>query len=174
MYIRKMNEQEKKIHEYKLREERVVRWDKYRIDLFTYTNNLFVVLNLAFLGYYTSQSGLRFHRHHILSDIQAIAFLSLVVSFIGGITVTLIRLSNFRRTAKLTKLRKKEFEHEQKQDIEIHSEITLIKNKIASTKSEIDLLDKLTWVGLRLQIWLFLIGCTFGVLYMLITNNTCL
>ena len=164
-----MDEQEKR-DEYKLRRERIVRWDKYRINQFSYTNNLFIGLNSGFLAFFISQSDLTLRPCLILIDVYLLAILALIISFFTGIATTLNRLYDFRETAQLTKERKKNFEH--RHNIIQHCNIDKIRQKISHLELETKKIGNKTWILLKWQIWTFVIGTILGILYLIIEKNT--
>lgn len=156
---------------YKVKMDRVVRWDSYRINQFSYTNNLLIGLNLAFLGFFINQSGFKVSCNCYFITLQLLTGLLLSVSFIIGLVTVLNRLQDFRKTAELTKRRKKKFEHDY--NLKSHTEIEVIDSDIRTLKSETEKLGTMTWILLRLQIWTFLIGTMFGVVYLIVEKNVC-
>jgi hypothetical protein len=53
-----MDEQEKR-DKHKSYNDRFVRWQQLTIGQLSFTNNLFLGLNLGFIGFFVTQSGLR-------------------------------------------------------------------------------------------------------------------
>ena len=163
-----MNEQEKR-DEHKTKSEIVVRWDKYRIVQFSYTNNLLTGLNLAFLSFFITQSNFNLsYKCHFLI-LQVFSLLLLIASFITGFCIVFNRLQDFRKTAQLTKLRKKKFEHDH--HIITYSDIYTINSDILDLEKETNKLGIRTWHLLNWQIWTFLIGTIIGILYIIIEKN---
>lgn len=164
-----MDEQEK-IEEYNIRKERVVRWDAYRINQFSYTNNLLLGLNLAFLVFFITQAGFKLNSDCGLVTLQLIAIVFLLTSFCAGLYVVYNRLLDFRKTAKLTKKRKKEFEYKHK--IKTHTDTNVnfceIQNLVVETRK----LGKRTWCLLQWQMCTFLFGTIVGIVALLIENNS--
>ncbi len=158
-----MDEQEKR-EEHKILRDRVVRWDNHRINQFSYTNNLLIGLNLAFLGFFITQSGFNISSNCYLCTLQLLTILFLITSFFTGIKTVLNRLQDFRKTAQLTKKKKKKFKHDNK--IKSCSDIETIKSEIGTLDSETKKLGSNTWIFLRWQIWTFLIGTIAGVIYL--------
>lgn len=165
-----MDEQEKR-DEHKLRNERVVRWDQYRVNHFSYTNNLFIALNLGFLGFFITQSGFNYSCLCWLLTLQILTVLLLGISFLTGILAVLNRLKDFRLTARLTKLRKKRFEYDH--NIKAYPDIGEIRSDIRGLKTKTSALSPRTWILLNWQIWSFLIGTILGILYLIIEKNVC-
>jgi len=163
-----MDEQEKR-DQHKIKMERVVRWDNYRINQFSYTNNLLLGLNLAFLGFFITQSGFNFNSNCYFFTIQILTDLFLLTSFLTGLLTVLNRLQDFRKTAKLTKLKKKKFEHEH--NIVTYSGIDTIKTEIWEFESETRKMGIRTWNLIKWQVWTFLIGTFIGVIYLIIIKN---
>ncbi|MCX6219604.1 MAG: hypothetical protein NTZ69_01285 [Bacteroidia bacterium] len=160
-----------KIDEHKIRMERVVRWDSYRINQFSYTNNLLIGLNLAFLSFFITQSGFKINCNCCLLTLQLLTGLLLLSSFLAGILTVLNRLQNFRKTAKLTKKRKMKFEHDN--NIKSYSDIKTINSDISTLHVETIKLGKLTWILLKCQVWTFFIGTIIGIIYLIIEKNAC-
>jgi hypothetical protein len=165
-----MNEKEEKQNEYNLRRERVVRWDNYRINQFSYANNLITTLNLAFLVFFISQSGLQVNDNCFMFSLQALTFTLLIISFLAGLMTTLNRLQDFRKTALLTKRRKKKFEHDH--NFKFHSDIEIIKSEILELEKETNQKGKNTWTLIQWQIWSFVIGTSTGVIYLIYIKNS--
>jgi hypothetical protein len=165
-----MDEQEKR-DEHKIRMDRVVRWDSYRINQFSYTNNLLIGLNLAFLGFFITQSGFKICCNCYFLTLQILTGLLLIASFLTGLLTVLNRLQDFRKTAKLTKRRKNKFEHDH--NIKFYSDIDTINSDIRTLNSETKKLGILTWSLLKWQIYTFLIGTIIGVIYIIIEKNAC-
>ncbi|RUA35589.1 MAG: hypothetical protein DSY77_02395 [Bacteroidetes bacterium] len=165
-----MDEQEKR-DQHKLRMDRVVRWDNYRINQFSYTNNLFIGLNLAFLGFFISQSGFKISCNCFLLTLQILTGLFLIASFLTGVITVLNRLKDFRKTAQLTKRKKKKFEHEH--NIKSYSDIGTINSDIKTLDSEMKKYGPQTWGLLKWQICTFSTGTIIGVLYIIIEINAC-
>lgn len=166
-----MDEQEKR-DQNKLRMDRVVRWDNYRINQFSYTNNLFIGLNLAFLGFFISQSGFIISCNCYFLTFQILTVLFLIASFLTGIATVLNRLKDFRKTAQLTKKRKKKFEHDHNIN-KSYSDISTINSDIRTLDSETKKYGPQTWVLLKCQILTFSIGTIIGVIYLIIGKNIC-
>jgi len=95
----------------------------------------------------------------------------LIASFLTGLLTVLNRLQDFRKTAQLTKRRKKKFEHDH--NIKSYSDIDTIDSDIRALNSETKELGILTWALLKWQIWTFLIGTIIGVIYIIIEKNAC-
>jgi len=165
-----MDEQEKR-EEHKLRNERVVRWDQYRIKHFSYTNNLFIALNLGFLGFFITQSGFNYSCICWLLTLQILTVLLLGASFLTGILAVFNRLKDFRLTARLTKKRKKQFEHDH--NIGTYSNIEEIRSDIRDLKTKTNTLSPRTWILLNWQTWTFLSGTILGILYLIIEKIAC-
>lgn len=155
-----MDEQEKR-EEHRLKKERVVRWDKYRIEYFTYTYNIFLGLNLGFIGFFITQTGFEFKCPPLLALIQGLTIILLIISFFTGTYAVLNRLKDFRQTSKLTKERKKIFEFRNRLRSNLDGE---------GIQSKIDELERVTrrhgnktWRLLDWQIYTFVLGTTLGV-----------
>ncbi|MEN6453338.1 MAG: hypothetical protein ABFD10_03700 [Prolixibacteraceae bacterium] len=155
-----------KIDEHKIRMERVVRWDSYRINQFSYTNNLLIGLNLAFLGFFITQSGFKINCNCFLITLQLLTVLLLLSSFLAGILTVVNRLQDFRKTSELTKKKKMKFEHDN--NIKSYSDIKTIKSEVNTLHVKTRKLGKLTWILLKCQVWTFFIGTTFGIIYLII------
>lgn len=169
--IEKDTIEQKTKEQYKSRLERVVRWDNYRITHFSYTNNLLLGLNFAFLGFFITQSGLKFCCNCHFITIQVLAVLFLFTSFFAGLLTVLNRLQDFKKTSQLTKMRKKKFEHIH--NIISHSDIDKINSEILTLDSETKKLGSITWMLLKWQVWTFIIGTFIGVIYLIIFDNLC-
>ena len=165
-----MDEQDKR-DEHKVRMERVVRWDSYRINQFSYSNNLLIGLNLGFLGFFIAQSGFKFSCSCYLLTLQILTGLFLIASFFTGLMTVLNRLQDFRKTAKLTKRRKKKLEHDH--NIKSYSDIETISSEITILDAETKKLGNRIWILLNWQVWTFLIGTIIGVAYLIIEKNAC-
>lgn len=163
-----MDEQDKR-EEHRLLGERVVRWDRYRIDYFTFTNNIFIGLNLGFVGFFISQSGLIFRVSAFTAMLQGLTFLLLLSSFFTGTCIVILRLMNFRLTSTLTKYRKASFEvrHRIKNNIDSSN----LPSKIYRLKKITDYLGKITWKLLFCQIWTFILGSFLGIIFLTIISN---
>lgn len=159
------------LEQYKTRIERVVRWDNYRINHFSYTNNLLLGLDLGFLGFFITQSGLKFCCNCYFITIQVFAILFLFTSFFTGLLTVLNRLKDFKKTSQLTKMRKKKFEHVC--NIILHSDIDKINSEIFTLSSETRELGNQTWSLLKWQVCTFIIGTFIGVIYLIIFDNLC-
>jgi hypothetical protein len=155
--------------EYKLRQERVVRWDKYRIELMSFSYNFFIGLSLTFLGFFIAQTGLVLYKSCLLSVLQILTIGLLLISSGIGSFIVINRLKDFRKTAELTKKKKERFEH--KCDIKQSNNIEKLKYQIFRLEEETHELGKNTWCFLRWQIWLFFAGLITGVVYLVIVNN---
>jgi|LSQX01.3.fsa_nt_gb hypothetical protein len=157
--------------EYKLRQERVVRWDKYRIEHMSFTNNLFIGFSIAFLSFFVTKTELVFHRCCFLCRLQILTIFLVGLSFLSGTLLTINRLKDFRYTARLTKRRKKKFEHEN--DISksiITKEIKReIKKEIRTLEDKNKNIGERTWCFLRWQIWTFFARVITGVLYLMLS-----
>jgi len=91
--------------------ERFIRWQQLTISQLSYTNNLILVLNIAFTGLLIDQTDLIFNENNIMCIIQSCSLFTLVLSFIFGIVTTLNRLNDFRTTEQLVRYRKLKFEN---------------------------------------------------------------
>lgn len=155
-------------YELNLKNEKVVRWDQYRINQFSFTNNLLITLNLGFLGFLTSQSSFEFNSNCCLLAIQFLAIIVLMISFLTGMLTALNRLKDFRLTSRLTKLKKKKFEHEH--SVRTYSNIEEIKSDIQALKAITKELGPKTWILLNWQIWSFFIGSILGIALLIIVK----
>lgn len=154
--------------------ERFVRWQQLTIGQLSLTNNLFISLNLGFLGFFLIQVGLVFSKTCWIFMIQVFTILSIAISFIAGVSLVIKRLYNFRKTTQLVKSRRERFEIQEtlKSSNKIDSEeLQIVNLKIANLKTETDKLGETTWCLLKLQIWTFAIGTILGIAYILITIN---
>ena len=165
-----MDKQEKR-EKHKSYTERFTKWQQLTISQLSFTNNLFLGLNLGFLGFYVTQSGLTFSCLWILFTIQIFTLLGLGISFVTGTKMVLNRLKNFRTTTQLVKVRKQKFEH--KHRLKVHSDIESNNSAILNLKTSTDKLGNTTWILLKWQIWTFFIGTLFGIIYLIIDKNTC-
>jgi hypothetical protein len=165
-----MDEHEKK-DKHKSLYDRFVRWQQLTISQLSFTNNLFLGLNLGFLSFFITQSGFSISCICCLLTLQVLTFLGLGISFITGIMAVWNRLIDFRTTTQLVKKRKQKFEHEH--NIKIHSDIESIKSSISVDKTLTDKLGEKTWQLLKWQIWTFLIGTLIGTIYLIIDKNAC-
>lgn len=163
-----MNEQEK-IDTNKSFKERFIRWQQLAISQLSFANNLFLGLNLGFLSFYVTQSGLIFSCSHVIFTIQLFTMLGFTISFFTGVLVVLNRLTDFRTTYKLIKKRKEKFEHEK--NIKSHSDFESIKAEISNLKASSDELGRTTWTLFKWQIWTFFIGVIFGVIFLILKAN---
>ncbi|MFA5601958.1 MAG: hypothetical protein WDA06_15285 [Phenylobacterium sp.] len=155
--------------EYKLRQERVVRWDKYRIEQMSFTNNLFIGFSIAFLSFFVTKTELTFHRCSLLCCIQILTVVFVGLSFLSGTLLTINRLKDFRQTARLTKRKKRKYEHEN--NIECSKNIRRLKYQIVKLKRETNELGENTWCFLRCQVWTFFAGVITGVLYLMLSQT---
>jgi hypothetical protein len=103
--------------------------------------------------------------------LQILTGLLLIASFLTGLFNVLNRLQDFRKTAQLTKRRKKKFEHDH--SIKSYSDIETINSDIRTLNSETKKLGILTWTLLKWQVWTFLIGTIIGIIYIIIEKNAC-
>ncbi|MEI8274321.1 MAG: hypothetical protein WCG08_17040 [Paludibacter sp.] len=163
-----MDEQEKR-EKQKSYNERFVRWQQLTIGQFSLTNNLFLSLNLGFLGFLLIQVGLSFSRTCWIFLIQVFTILCICISFIAGVYLVIIRLYNFRKTTQLVKSRREKFEIQE--NLKNSDKIDSVKLQIANLKTETDKLGETTWNLLKLQIWSFAFGIILGITYILIINN---
>ena len=161
---------EEKREEYKSYNERFVRWQQTTIGQMSFTNNLFLGLNLGFLGFYTTQSGLSFNCNCILFTLNLLTLLGLIISFITGILLVINRLIDFRNTTQLVKYRKKKFEIDH--NLNQYKDDEFIEASIIKLKITTERLGNRTWILLNWQILTFAIGTIFGVI-ILITKNYC-
>lgn len=76
--------------EYKLRQERVVRWDKYRIELMSFSYNFFIGLSLTFLGFFIAQTGLVLYKSclFVISNFVCTFFGNIICTEIGNMRCT--------------------------------------------------------------------------------------
>jgi len=146
--------------------ERFVRWQQLTIQQLSYTNNLFIGLNLAFLGFLLSQTGLRISSNCLLFTIETICILAIGASFLTGILTVLYRLYDFRATHQLVKNRKLRFECQN--NIGEKCQCYNIESKITNFKSKADMYGKKTWIFLQWQIWTFAIGVPLGIIVILL------
>lgn len=163
-----MDEQDRR-DEHQLRKERVVRWDKYRIEYFTYTNNIFIGLNLGFIGFFITQAGIVFICPPAIAILQGLTLLFLLASFVTGTFLVVKRLQNFRLTSRLTKRRKTNFELQQRLKHGIDGKNLQV--EIHQLKTKTDTLGEVTWKLLSWQIWTFIIGCVLGITFITIISN---
>lgn len=159
----------KKKEKYKSYNDRFVRWQQLTTGQLSFTNNLFLGLNLGFLGFLVTQSGLTFSCTCWAFTIQVLSLLGLGVSFVTGVFLVINRLKDFRKTTKLVKNRKKKFEIDNK--LKDMDNIDSVKYTIANLKTETDKLGRITWILLNWQIWTFMIGTILGLIYILIIKN---
>ncbi len=155
--------------EYKLKQERVVRWDKYRIERMSFSYNFFIGLSLTFLGFFIAQTGLVLYKSCLLSSLQILTVGLLLISSGFGLFIVINRLKDFRKTAELTKKKREKFEYEN--NIKHSNNIRKLEYQIFRLEEETHELGKITWRFLRWQIWLFFAGLIAGVLYLVIVNN---
>jgi hypothetical protein len=151
--------------------ERFVRWQQLEIRQMSFTNNLILGFNLGFLGFFVTQSGLKFGSIcSILTITQVLTLIGLGISFVIGIILVVNRLKDFRATTHLIKLKKKRF----KAKLNSHpsTSIKSINDSIQKLKIETEKLGKFTWALLDLQIWSFLVGTIFGIIYLISLQNT--
>lgn len=152
--------------EYKNLIDRVVRWDKYRIDQLSITNNLIFTLSLAFLGFLVNSD------HEILNcncwffSIRLLSFFFLIVSLITGSWTSYNRLVDFRITSKLTKKERLLFEVENKMKDDV--DIDEIRLEVKSFKQKTSSLGECTWVLLQFQLWSFTFGSILGLVLLMI------
>jgi len=104
--------------------------------------------------------------------LQVLTGLFLITSFLTGILAVINRLEDFRKTAQLTKKRKKKFEHNH--NIISLPNIKAINSEIKNLDSETKKLGVVTWKLLKWQIWTFLIGTIIGVIFMIVEKNICI
>ncbi len=160
-----------KIDRHKSFNDRFIRWQQLTIGQLSFTNNLFLGFNLGFLGFLITQSGLTFCTVCWICTIQLLALLGLGTSFITGVLLVINRLKDFRKTTQLVKSRKKKFEIQY--ILRTSDNIEAVKSTISNLKTETDKLGRVTWSLLNWQVWSFLIGTLLGVVYIVITKNTC-
>lgn len=149
--------------------ERVVRWDSYRINHFSYTINLILTLNLGFLSFIVSQINFNLSDNIYFLLLLIITFICLTVSFYSGVILIVNRLNDFRRTSRLTKLKKRKFEYENK--LTDDSEINKIQFQIQLLSKQTKELGQKTWCLFNLQIWCFVFGTTLGSILFLISKS---
>lgn len=164
-----MGEQERS-EKYISYNERFIRWQQLTIGHLSLTNNLFLGLNLGFLGFFTTQSGLTISSVCWIFMIQVLTLLALSVSFVTGVYLVINRLNDFRKTTLLVKNHKEKFEIEE--NLKSSYRLESIKFEIKNLKTETTKLGETTWRLLKLQIWAFTIGTIFGIIYILIINNS--
>lgn len=164
-----MDEQEKR-ESHKNYKERIVRWQQLSIKQLSYTNNLFLGLNLAFLGFLITQIELKIRCNCFLVSIQLIGFLFLGISFLTGILTVLNRLKDFRATHKLVRNKKLRFEH--KLRVSENRNISNIESAISEYQSITNKLGRQTWIYLQWQIWTFVIGVFIGIILLFLQRNT--
>ncbi|MDD4972273.1 MAG: hypothetical protein PHT07_22830 [Paludibacter sp.] len=145
--------------------DRVVRWDKFRIDQLSITNNLILTLSLAFLGYIVKQDHEICNCDSCFYTIKIISIFLLFISLISGTWTSYNRLLDFRLTSKLTKKKKERYKHDQ--DIEAVKDIERVRFNINYLKHKTDRLGECTWVLLNIQILSFLIGSILGILFLI-------
>jgi len=149
--------------------ERVIRWDSYRINHFSYTINLILTLNLGFLGFIVSQINFNWSDNIYFLILLIVTFICLIISFYSGVILIINRLNDFRLTSKLTKLKKYRFEY--KNELTENSEINTIQFQIQLLSKQTKELGKKTWCLFNLQIWCFVIGTTFGSILFFISKS---
>lgn len=159
-----------KLERHNIYRERFIRWQQLTIEQLSYANNLFLVLALAFLSFFSSQTNLKFSFNCLLLTIQIFSYLSLGVSFIIGILTVLNRLKDFRSTHQLVKNKKLRFEYHQK--IRENLDITKIESEINKYQMTTDELGPKTWSLFQWQIWSFSIGTLLGIIYLIIVQNS--
>ena len=165
---RTMDEKEKR-DKHKSYNDRFVRWQQLTIGQISFTNNLFLGLNLGFLGFLVTQSGLTSSNICWVSIVQVLTLLGLGISFITGIILVINRLKDFRKTTQLVKKRKEKFEIEH--NLRTSDNLDSVKSTIANLKTETYKLGKTTWTLLSCQIWTFMAGTILGLIYILIVKN---
>lgn len=161
----KLNKKEQiEFYENKRLDERVVRWDAYRINQLSYANNLLLTLNLAFLGFLTTKNTLELAPGFLLGSIQILCGVSLIASFVSGLLLVLNRLKDFRLTAKLTKKRRRNKREKKTYCSNLDYEINKLRKK---TKY----LGNRSWCLFNWQIWTFSIGVILGVTFLILQAN---
>ena len=163
-----MDEQEKRENR-KSYNERFVRWQQLTIGQLSLTNNLFISLNLGFLGFFLIQVGLVFSKTCWIFMIQVFTILCIAISFIAGVSLVIKRLYNFRKTTQLVKSRRERFEIQE--TLKSSNKIDSEELQIVNLKTETDKLGETTWNLLKLQIWSFVLGTILGIAYILIKSN---
>lgn len=156
-----------KLNSYK---ERFVRWQQLTISHLSYTNNLFIGLNLGFTGFFVSKFNFTFECDLLLFSILTIALICLGTSFVSGNFVVLSRLKDFRKTTQLINRQKQKYKIENNNNQATNYDS--INSDILSLKKETNSLGKKTWMLLHLQIWSFMIGTILGIIYIIITKGT--
>lgn len=137
--------------------ERVARWQQLTIAQLSFTNNLFLGLNLGFLGFFITQNKLSADCACWIFVIKVLAILGLGVSFFTGVYLVVNRLRDFRSTTALVRRREKKFKI--KQGLE-SGNLVSIESEISTLKKKTTQLGIKTWILLNWQIWSFAIGIT--------------
>lgn len=149
--------------------ERFVRWQQLSIAQLSFSNNLILVLDLGFMGFLISQSGLTFSSNCWILFIQIISFIGLGSSFLVGIIVVLNRLKDFHETSQLIRKRSQLFRSHNKKVEKINLDAN--NQQLLNLKNYTDKLGKRTWSLFKLQLWTFACGTLLGVIYLIIVNN---
>lgn len=143
---------------------RISRWDNIRINHFSYVNNLFITLNIGFIGFFVAQFD--YPWNCTMGIILILSMISLMTSFITGIFTALNRLKDFRLTSKIVRLKgddeeifRKNNQNQSKVDFEI--------NLLRFTSKK---LGERSWCLFYFQIYSFLIGVFLGVLYLILSK----
>ena len=151
--------------EYKDKIDKVVRWDKFRIDQLSITNNLILTLSLAFLGYVVTQDHEINNYDSWLHLIKIVSISLLLVSLITGAWTSYNRLLDFRYTSKITK--KKKLLYEVDHGIKDKQDTDKIKFDINILEYKTKKLGDCTWILLIIQLLSFLFGAIHGILFLL-------
>ncbi|MCH8904678.1 MAG: hypothetical protein IIA45_12280 [Bacteroidetes bacterium] len=164
-----MNDQEKqeKLSGYK---ERFIRWQQLTIQHLSYTNNLLLTLNLAFLGFLITQTGFELSSNPFLITVQIVSITSLGTSFFVGILTVLNRLHDFRSTTRVANNKRLRFEH--KNELKKDLDISKIESEISKHSEIANKRGKKTWIYLQWQIWTFTLGVSVGIIFLLVNQNT--
>lgn len=150
---------------------RFTRWQQISISQLSVTNNLFLSLTTGLLAFSVTQIDLKVTTNCLLTLGLIFSYIFLFTALITGVSVTINRLMDFRKTMDLVWQRKKKFEIEM--NIKVHGDIDKIKRTIIELKIQTNKHGKDTWELLNWQIYTFIIGAVFMITVIVLTKNHC-
>ncbi len=140
---------------------RRIRWEENRRAQMSVTNNVFLGIGIAILGYFVDKI---IGNNITVTDYFLFALLFILISIISGVLLTVNRLLDFRYTAKTVMLEEKA----EKSKDEIYKTSCL--NKVNCLKCLTYVLGKISWCFLWIQILSLIIGVI--MLYFYIIPNS--
>ncbi len=142
-----------------IHDEKNSRWQSYRIDQMGKVNDLIIVLNIAVIGYFVNMLFVEnLKLNNLQSCIWVLTLLCAVCSMIFGILLSINRLLDFRKTAKIVR--------EKQNPPSDRSPLTI--DEISKLEKETKVLGNKSWCYLYWQIGLFTLSILSSIIFILV------